>query len=491
MVGLKPAAEGSSPKPNVLFIVVDQWRGDCLSRYKGRHPILTPHLDNLGDQGVNFSRAYADCPICMPQRMTMISGQLAARFGRTGNFKECPEIKRDATLPALLRAQADYQTVAIGKLHLTPSRARYGFDDTLVHPEDYVNWLEGTPHAGQFRGHGIGGTEIVPAPQPTPERYSHTRWIVDRGIEFCYRRDPERPWYMWMVFDAPHAPYDPPDEFTALYNHIRIPEPVRGDWCDAPPPAFQELIVRGRFDRLRPEWIAESRRRYYAACTHIDYQLGRLFGELRQRGWWDNTLVIFTADHGEMLGDHGLWFKSNFLNGSARVPLAIKPPKAQAAPPQVVEHTGLALTADIVPTILDYTGVKPTQPVDGISLRPVIAGEVTRQSAPRTVYGECGGYAAALDDHHTFCYYQHGSVKHLFAADDCENLRNLWDDPARQPAGQALEAGLLKHLAGFNRPMAQGGSWNSMDRPVDLAKARRTDAAALRGPLHYGMGYDR
>ena len=472
-------------QPNVLLIVADQWRGDCLGAL-GRHPVMTPHLDQLADEGLHCTQAWADAPICMPQRMTLLTGQVAARFGNTGNWgaNNAPVIDPRCTLPALLRDQCGYQTRAVGKMHFEPDRARFGFDHICLHPNDYINWLETTPWAGSYRGHGLGGNEVYPAPAPHPEPFTHSHWIVDQALDFCQQREPGVPFFLQVVFEAPHSPFDPPEEVLRLYDHIPIPDPVIGDWCEHLPSTMVASRLSNKYDRMHPAWIREARRRYYAQCTHIDLQLGRLFGALNQRGWWRDTLVIFTADHGESLGDHGLFAKSHFLNSSARVPLLIKPPQSLSCSRLACDEA--VMTADIMPTILAACGAQPTAPVDGRNLLPALTGEAVGEGI---ICGERGPFAFATDGRHKYCWYAQGGIGQCFdVRQDPDDLHDLHDHHPDLVA--PLRSALIAWLARHQRPMVADGALvvqpPASDDPLVV---RRGNPAACRGPMRYGAGY--
>ena len=243
-------------------------------------------------------------------------------------------------------------------MHFWPERARFGFEDISLHPNDYVNFLEEQGYGGFYRGHGLGGNEVYPAVSAVPERLTHTHWIVDEGIRFLGRRDPECPFMLWMVFEAPHSPFDPPEPFDRLYDDFEIPAAVIGGWvgrADEPAALIADRIAR-KADRISPQILKRLRRHYYGQVTHIDYQLGRLFGELKSLGLYDNTVIVVTSDHGEHLGDHGLYAKSTFLESSARVPIILRLLPEYAAYNQRVAAP--ALTADIVPTLLEVAGLQ-------------------------------------------------------------------------------------------------------------------------------------
>lgn len=474
------------PTPNIVFIVLDQWRWDCMAAASDRHPVMTPHLDQLADEGTRFQNAYADCPVCMPQRATMLTGQCASRFGMPFNFMDGRRTPIDTarSLPRRLMQEAGYQTRAVGKMHFSPERARYGFDHIALHPNDYVNWLEDKGYGGMYRGHGLGGNEVYPAVYPVPEQYTHNAWIVEESIRFLGQRDPDNPFFLWMIFEAPHSPFDPPPPYDRMYDNFTIPDPLYGDWYDEDYPAqFKARRITHKYDRLSDEVIREARRRYYGLISHIDYQLGRFLGELKMRGLYDDTIIVATADHGELLGDHGLFAKSNYLEASACVPLLIRGPGIPGAEVSAAP----ALTADIPATLLDAAGLEPWPDADGISLLPHLRGEDGLSG--RVIYGESTDGAFAMDGRYKYIYYPKGGTEQLFdVQNDPDDLHNLIG--SHEGEANRLKDGLIAYLRGFNRPMVQDGAFVVEDDHIDEKRLRAQNPMAWRGPLRYGQGYD-
>ena len=474
-----------SDKPNIIYIVLDQWRGDCLSCYQNHHPIMTPHFDQLADEGTLFQQAYADCPICMPQRATMLTGMTASQFGMPHNFSPTTRTPIDPalSLPRRLTREADYQTKAIGKMHFVPERARHGFEHIALHPNDYVNFLEDSGYGGMYRGHGLGGNEVFPAVYPTPERFTHNHWIVEEGIRFLGQRDPDNPFFLWMVFEAPHSPFDPPQPYDRMYDNFTIPEPVVGDWTDEMPPTLQAWRIERKWDRLKPEVVRESRRRYYGLVSHIDYQLGRLLGELKMKGLYDNTVIVVTSDHGEHLGDHGLFSKYTFLQASARVPLIIRyPERLQSA----VIDSAPVLTADITPTLLDIAGLDANPGVDGRSLIP-------RQETleDRIICGETRHSVFATDGHYKYIHHLNGDIDLLFdVQNDPDDQHNLAENAIHTADMTRLRTHLINYMTQRERPVVEDGHFVKVEEPVDEQAVRSRNPYAWRGPLRYGQGYE-
>ncbi len=476
----------AADKPNILYIVLDQWRGDCLGIADSAHPLMTPHFDQLAYEGIWYRRAYADCPVCMPQRATMLTGFTGSQHGLPHNFMRGPRtpIALQHSLPRRLTREAGYQTKAIGKMHFYPERARFGFEDISLHPNDYVNFLEEQGWGGFYRGHGLGGNEVYPAPSAVPEHLTHSHWIVDEGIKFLGRRDPDCPFFLWMVFEAPHSPFDPPAPFDRLYDDFDIPEPVLGDWVDSAdePIAFTRQRIMQKADRIPPQALRRLRRHYYGQITHIDYQLGRLLGELKRKNLYDNTVIVLTSDHGEHLGDHRLFAKNSFLESSANVPIILRLPKSHG----IVNRRSQAptLTADIAPTLLELAGLRPASDMDGLSL--------LAQPSERVIFGETSAAVFATDGLFKYVYYFASGVEHFFHIEaDAMDRRNLSRAAAYAPRREHLKALLIAYLQREQRPAVVDGALRvDEETEVDMDAWRAANTAAWRGPLRYGDGYE-
>lgn len=479
-----------SRQPNILLINADQWRGDCIGSYYDNHPIMTPHINQLAAEGVTFTNAYADCPICMPQRASILTGKTASQLGCTKNFENRTPVDPTSSLPALLRNGAGYQTKAIGKMHFEPERARLGFEHVTLHPNDYIMYLEENGYVGAYRNHGLGGNELYPAVSDIPQKFYHTNWIVDQGIKFLYQRDPDNPFFLWMVFESPHSPFDPPHPYDRMYDNFDIDAPVVGEWEETQmPPDFQAKVVSQKFDEISPQVNRETRRRYYGQISNIDYQLGLLFGELKKRNLYDDTLIIFTSDHGELLGDHQLYGKTCFLRGSADIPLVVKPPKGINMDGRGKRNLTPSLTVDIFPTILHAAGLNAPEGIDGLSLFDIANGKTNRS----TICGEFGdgyGTAFAFNGRFKYIYYANGGVEQLFDVEtDPHEQNNRAGSKEHNDIQERLKRCVIEFLDTYNRPMVSDGKLVKIQKEVDMEVMRTKNQCALRGPLHYGQGY--
>lgn len=360
------------PQDNILLITTDQQRFDTINAW-GNRSIFTPHLNYMAAMGISYTNCYASCPICVPSRTTIMTGRQGFESGVISNsthqqFMQACTADR-TTLPAVL-TDAGYQTCAKGKMHFEPARACYGFEHIRL-PLDYMREYDKKQSCARPKVHGIGECEMEPVISTVDMKDSITTWIGDEAIDFIETRDHTRPFFLWTSFTKPHPPFDPCRDFWALYENIPLPSPVTGDWSTTVEETPQGFLA-GAYENTNMHLLGDaqkmaSRRAYYACITQVDYQLGRIFGALREHDLFKNTWVIFTSDHGEMLGDHHMSQKNLFFEGSAHVPLLIMPPLGRDIAHNITIDAPTNL-ADIYPTILAMAGLTPPVPVSGQNL---------------------------------------------------------------------------------------------------------------------------
>ena len=437
-----------STRPNFLLITTDQQRFDTIGA-AGNRAIWTPHLDWLCDTGVRFARAYADCPVCAPSRATIMTGLQAWHHGQTSNGGISP-MAHLPTLPGLLTA-AGYQTRAEGKMHFTPPRANYGFEHMRILPDYYREMARaGGP---QPKEHGIGENEMVPVLATTDETRTVTHWTAQNSIDFLETRDDTRPFFLWTSFSKPHPPFDAPRSFWEIYDGLEMPDPVYGDWsrdvADIPPGFLSSTRTLNNLDRASPAQLRAIRRAYYACISHVDYSLGLLFARLRELNLLKDTWIFFASDHGEMLGDHHMGAKSVFFEGSAHVPLLVRPPDA-AWPSDALAGSSddrLACLADLLPTILERAEVT-APPHDGLDLM----GQTRRDQ----IIGQCAEYHGVVWENWKFHFCERGGGELLFdlERDPMEICNRLQEAPA---IAQKLREMLVESLAQRAHPAAING----------------------------------
>ncbi|MFP3902988.1 MAG: arylsulfatase [Armatimonadota bacterium] len=365
-------------RPNFLVIMTEQHRGDCLSIED--HPVLlTPNMDQIAGSGVRFRRAYSTCPTCIATRRSFLSGQHPDTHGMVG-YKSHVEWDAPPTMPQVL-GEMGYHTYWAGRsIHQHPPRKRYGFDHMVLGGADgdYREWLERNTGetAGRHFGAGPMHNDWTARPWHLDEELHHTNWTIAQALEFLEKRDPSCPFFLCVSFLAAHPPLTPPAFYMERYLRQEPVEPHIGDWAEPPENRGLGLDIGGTRVQLEGEKLQSARAGYYGLINHVDDQLRRLLspvvGVRRQTG--DNTIVIFTSDHGEMLGDHYMWHKRVPYEGSARVPFLI------SAPPRFEVDAGRVIDApvcheDIMPTVLDMAGADIPDTVEGRSLLPMMQGE--------------------------------------------------------------------------------------------------------------------
>lgn len=376
---------GTAERPNILLLMTDQQRGDALGL--AGHPALqTPYLDMLGATGVFFRRAYSACPICVAARRTLMTGQKPASHGVFANYHTGLQ---GPTLPGEL-AKAGYQTHHVGKLHLWPFRARYGFqsmdwaDSSFPrHDNDYQRWLrdQGVTAPRAAVAHGADGNGWVVRPFHLDERFHFSNWCADRAIEFLERRDPTVPFFLKVSFHQPHQPCTPPRDYYERYMAMDLPEPFVGDWARVYNTPQRGLPVAAWRVFLQPAQMKQYRAAYYGCINHIDDQIGRIFSVLPR-----DTIIVFTSDHGEMLGDHQWTRKRNAYEPSAHIPLLMRFPENLGVRGGQVCDRPVELM-DVMPTLLDAAGVPVPESVDGRSVMPLVRGESSDWR--EYIHGEC------------------------------------------------------------------------------------------------------
>jgi arylsulfatase A-like enzyme len=383
-------------RPHILVIMTDQQRADAL-RCAG-HPVLrTPHLDRLAARGVRFANAFTVAPLCMPARASLLSGLYPHNHGLWSNqatpANELPA--GDETVFRLLR-DAGYATGHIGKGHYyawnlvrhLKEREEYvralGFD--YVHETTGPHFARTirsslTDHweaLGLYQRFRAGyappqGTprrpwDIIPSPLPVEE---HLDSYVGRvATEFVERYTGHRPFALFVGFGGPHEPWDAPGEYATMYDPAQVPPPIPaaepGPWV---PPAAAARMRAGRVEGMAEAHVRQLRANYYGKISLIDYWVGQILGAVEQRGWRDETLVVFTSDHGEMAGDHGRLHKTVFYESSIRIPLLVSWPGQTAAG---AVAAGLVESIDLVPTLLEAAGAAPARRSLGRSLWPAL-----------------------------------------------------------------------------------------------------------------------
>jgi arylsulfatase A-like enzyme len=442
--------QGERIRPNVLFIITDDQRWDCMSC--AGHPILkTPHLDRLAQEGARFTNAFVTTSLCSPSRASFLSGLYAHRHGVLDNFTEFP-----ADLPTFPRRlkEVGYQTAYIGKWHMGEENdnPRPGFDYWVSHRG------QGIYHDNEFNING--NRRVIPG--------YYTRVVTQLAIEWLQQAKP--PFLLCLGHKAPHTPFTPEEKYRHIYDHIPIYYPWSAFFLEGKPGWVHERLptwhgiygalfgFRGKFPDTSAAGVVDFARfvrSYLATLLSVDDSVGEIYTALHRAGHLDNTVFIFTSDNGMLLGEHGMTDKRTMHEPSIRIPLLIRFPPV-VKPGTLVEE--MVLNIDVAPTILELCGLPPLEGIHGRSFVPLLRGEsVAWRDAWYYEYNyeRQFPYTPNVRGIRTkkwkFIRYPHGDGgpdRHKAELYDLENdpeeLHNLIDDPRYGKVVAELQARLVQ-----------------------------------------------
>ncbi|KAH6657291.1 choline sulfatase [Truncatella angustata] len=411
-------------QPNVLFIMADQLAAPLLKMYNPDSQIKTPNLDALAAKSVQFDSAYCPSPLCAPSRMSLITGLLPMKIGAYDNASQ---ISSDwPTYAHSLRAKG-YHTALAGKMHFIGDQL-HGYETRLtadIYPGDYgwaVNWDDSERRLEWYHN----ASSILQAGTCVrSNQLDYDEEVMYKSKQFLYdqiREGPnKRPFCLTVSLTHPHDPYTIEEKYWDLYEDVDIDLPkvsIPKEEQDAH--SKRLLKVCDLWDEnFTDEQIKRARRAYYGAVSYVDDCIGRLLQTLKQCRLDKNTIVVFSGDHGDMLGERGLWYKMNYFEGSARVPLLISDP-TRFEPHRVKQNVS---TLDIPATLCDLVGTKPFQglPMDGSSLLPHLEGREGHDTVIAEYTGE--GTISPL------MMIRRGPWKYITCPTDAPQLYNLEQDP--------------------------------------------------------------
>ena len=421
------AAKGR--RPSVLLILPDQWRGQDLG-CMGNPEVRTPHLDRLASQGVLFRNTFANTPVCCPARANLLTGKYAHRNGMVANDLRLRE--SETTIAEVLAADG-YRTGFVGKWHLDGGPRLPGFVPPGPRRQGFAYWAANECDHRHFRP-----TYFRDADRPiTEDRFEPEVW-TDRAVEFL-KQAGEDPFFLVVSMGPPHDPYGAPERFMKLYDPARLT--MRPNWVEGVPGAGRKEVAA-----------------YYAAMTAVDEQVGRLLKALDDTGRAGDTIVLFTSDHGDMLGSHGQRLKRKPWEESIRVPGIVRYP-ARVKPGRTTE--ALLSHVDLAPTLLSLCGLAVPEEMQGTDLSGVVLGTTDRgpDSAFFQIFVPFAGDATprpwrgVRTDRHMYARTQEGPWVLYDLEDDPYERKNLAHDPAHAAVRERMEA----KLAGWMK--RTGDSW--------------------------------
>ena len=463
-------------KPNILLIMADQLCPQALPCY-GHRLVKAPSISALAERATVFENAYANFPLCAPSRASFLTGRYANAISVWDNAAELP-----ASVPTIchyLRG-AGYEATLCGKMHFVGPDQLHGYGERLVtdiYPSNFTwtpDWSEGPRN----RPTGINMRAVIdsgPAIRTLQIDYDdEVEFFALQKLYDLARFSDKHPFFLTISFTHPHSPFIAQQEFWDLYRHDDI------DMPQVPPIPLpqQDEMSRwlhyahgGDLDEVLPEHVRNARRAYYAMISYIDAKVGRILSTLKEVGLDQSTLVVFAADHGEMLGERGAWYKQYFYEPSVRVPLILAEP-GQTKGRRIDTPVSLI---DLAPTFIDYAAPgrdwQPVSPMDGHTLRPFLQGEIVKGS--RVVIseytGEGGCAPCRMIRRNNFkLIYTHGFPDLLYDLNnDPLELNNLVNGDDHTAIIRSLRAELL---AGWD-PVAINGQVLQSQRDRRLIQA--------------------
>lgn len=347
-------------RPNILIITTDQQRYDTIHAAGADH-MITPNLDRLVEEGCFYSNAYSPNPVCIPARHNILTGLSAKYHGFDDNYfgAQAKSIPHQLTTFPQLLSDHGYDTIGIGKMHFQPCRRHNGFNK-LELMEEIPQYREDDEYAMYLKDQGYGDIQsihgvrqllyMLPQRSLLPVEHHGSAWVADRSILYLKENGGRRPFLLWSSFIAPHPPFDVPEEWADLYKNKPLPNVTISKT------PISELAHENRSiaDYPTEMYLQRARELYYAAISFADYHIGRILAQLEEMGELNRTLILFTSDHGEMLGDNDTYQKFLPYDGASRIPFVIRYPKKMKG--GTIDSRFVDLN-DILPTFLDAAGL--------------------------------------------------------------------------------------------------------------------------------------
>jgi choline-sulfatase len=414
-------------RPNILFVMADQLTPSALPAY-GNTVTRTPNLDALAEEGVVFESAYCNSPLCAPSRASLMAGLYPSRIGTYDNGAEF-----SASYPTLahhLRA-AGYLTCLAGKMHFVGPDQLHGFEERLtteIYPAgtDWIpDWTrpvdEPLPWYHDMRSVLEAGVSEATLQLDYDEEVA---FRAERKLYDLARAKDDRPFFFAVSFTHPHDPYEVPKRYWDAHGEAGLPRvaPIPLERADPHSRRIRAMCGTDSAD-FGDEHVANARRAYFAATSYVDEKLGTLLAALEATGLRERTIVLFCSDHGDMLGERGLWYKMTFFEDSARVPLVVHAP-GRFEPARVRANVSLV---DLLPTLVELARpgepLRAPDPLDGTSLLPLLAGDASgRDGTVAAEYLAEGTYAPCV-------MLRRGPLKFVHCPGDPDQLYDLERDP--------------------------------------------------------------
>lgn len=457
-------------KPNIILLMADQLMPSKIGAY-GCDYAITPNIDKLIKEGVKFDTAYTSCPICAPARMSLLTGKYISRIDC---FDNSAVLKADEPCFTHYLSYEGYDTVLTGKMHMVGPDQLHGYEKRLqtnVYPANF-HWLthrkEGQsfkdlhpkPIAIDYLGENTGPRQWsmeIDYDEETvflAKKYLATKCTIPSGTaqKPLPNRD-DRPFFLTISLNHPHEPFHNKQKFWDMYEDIDIPIPEYPEELIQTYSSMDKELADFHGSQLidlkNPRSLMKLHRAYMASVTYFDSKVGEIMETMEDFGLMDNTIIIFTSDHGDMLGYRGMVQKRRFYDYSSRIPLSITFPKQYMVAKSGLEKKDPVSICDIFPTILELAGAKKWLTVDGESLIPNIYG---KNDPERPIFCEQHSEGVTMSNFmvrkgdYKFNYLGKGDCQLFNMKEDPEEWNNLADDPVYKSLKEELEALILSNF---------------------------------------------
>jgi arylsulfatase len=452
-----------STRPNILLLFTDQQRFDTIRALE--NPIIrTPVLDRLVTEGTTFTRCYTPSPVCGPARCALMTGLPPYVTGCTDNGPMPQDV------PSFVEqlSAAGYQAHGIGKMHFMPNYTRlWGFESRDMAEElketddDFRKFLDKNGYGYVREQNGVRGDYYyLPQPSQLPIHLHQTHWVADRSIDFLKRRDRTRPFFLMSSFIKPHPPFETPVPWNKLYRTTDVPGPFHAEGEKDILNYWNQVQNRYKYRGAGedPLLMRTMKAAYYCCISFIDYQIGRILAELGAE--IDNTLVIFTTDHGEYLGDYGCVGKRSMHDVSARIPMIARWPGHFAANERCAKPATLL---DLFPTFAAAAGSPVEKEMEGRDLVEIANGRAKRPYVFSQFRSGSEGLYMVTDGTWKYVYSAPDQREWLFNVDDgTREIRDYAKDPGQPELGRLRDL-LLQRLAG-DKTAVEKGAWRKYPR---------------------------
>ena len=451
-------------RPNILLIMTDQ-HSPHISGFAGNEDIDTGALDRLADQSTVFESAYCQSPLCVPSRMSLWSGKYPHRIDAWANQSALPE--NGITIPSWL-AQHGYTTASVGKMHFRGSEQMHGFQyrpfgdlvDSPVpcHQPDPPETVD-----GRSNNHAVGRFPFAGA-SAIPETLHADTMVTIEGLSWLLdfaSADPDKPWFFCASYYRPHFPLTAPKRYIKKYLDKELPRPPLPDgYPDNLHPHDRYIVDDFDLTRFSDEEHRLALASYYAALNYVDDRIGELLDGLQKAGCLDNTYIIYTSDHGDLAGEHGLWWKRSYYEASAGVPLLISGPDISSD--QRVD-TPVELV-DLFPTLCNFAGIDGPEDIDGESLTSLLEGKPDDRQKRVARSELLGGhdkvrFRMIRDQRWKYVDFPSDSPRLFDLENDPDETHDLIDSPPDEILVDALQAML-----------DQGGTWADLEKQYEVFK---------------------